>query len=180
VGNRQPQDANCQGDSLGQPAAAVGRSARYCQCFPWIVAAPFRVSGAIYVAHRATFTPEVPTNVLLLPEVAVQAGRPYAAIGVQVLSQLPKMRLLEETLHERGDLARPRIGTSRVGRSWSTLELGRTQATRQDPWVERGPPPVNRIANALREAVGVVQSCLVTIPRWAGRSFPTAGTQASR
>jgi hypothetical protein len=140
----------------------------------------------------------------------VQAGRPYAAIGVQVLSQLPKMRLLEETLHERGDLARPRIGTSRVGRSWSTLErrpaiftgcgqdvgrgvaltlaaegahvavLGRTQATRQDPWVERGPPPVNRIANALREAVGVVQSCLVTIPRWAGRSFPTAGTQASR
>ena len=39
----------------------TGRGARWAACYgPWIVAAPFSVSGVIHLVHPATFTPIVP------------------------------------------------------------------------------------------------------------------------
>ncbi len=41
-------------------SAAPGRRGRYGPYVPWIVAAPFTISGVIHLVHPATFTPIVP------------------------------------------------------------------------------------------------------------------------
>jgi len=55
-------------------SADQGGRAKYRPYVPWIVAAPFTVSGVIHLAHPATFTPIVPHFLPLLTELVYASG----------------------------------------------------------------------------------------------------------
>jgi uncharacterized membrane protein len=55
-------------------SADRGGRAKYRSYVPWIVAAPFTVSGVIHLAHPATFTPIVPHFLPLATELVYASG----------------------------------------------------------------------------------------------------------
>ena len=60
------------------------RSADFRSYLPWIVAAPFTVSGVIHLSHPTTFTPIVPHFLPLKTELVYASGvaEPICAVGL--------------------------------------------------------------------------------------------------